>query len=298
MGIPAPFGVAASGLPPAGDQANAVLRGVLTGVGPTQPFAFRGPMNLAIWASITTTLNTTAGSLAATVGSATGLAAGAAIKSKNVPAGATTGVLSGTNVTLALPPMTLEGYTNTVAPEITGLVQTAGLVGSTVAGPGIPTGTTVIAVTTPAVAATNDPGGGAGSPGSPGTIQISNIPTVALNTVTPQFFTFTGVGADIVTTGADAAASFTGAGIVLAATVQIERSFDGGYTWLVCNLGGSGTPAQWVNTGPISITFGEPEKSVLYRLNCIAFTSGNVNYRISQTGGAAESLAIGPLSNG
>ena len=77
MGIPAPSGFAASGLPPAGDQANAVLQGVLTGVGPTQPFAFRGPMNLAIWASITTTLNTTAGSLAATVGSSSGLAAGA-----------------------------------------------------------------------------------------------------------------------------------------------------------------------------------------------------------------------------
>jgi hypothetical protein len=33
-------------------------------------------------------------------------------------------------------------------------------------------------------------------------------------------------------------------------------------------------------------------------LNCLAWTSGTINFRISQTGGAAESLAIGPLSSG
>ena len=204
MGIPAPAGVAATGLPPAGDQANAVLSGKITAVGPSLPFAFRGPMNLALWASINTTLTTTAGSTAATIASATGLAAGDAIKSANVPAGTTIAAIAGTNVTL------------------------------------------------------------------------SQNATV---------------------TGADTAATFTGALVTFAATVQLERSFDGGSTWIVCNAGSLGALAQWT-AGPVSLTFGEPEKNVLYRFNCTAYTSGTINYRISQTGGAAESLAIGPLSGG
>ena len=50
------------------------------------------------------------------------------------------------------------------------------------------------------------------------------------------------------------------------------------------------------NGTPVSLTFGEPERNVLYRTNCLAYTSGTINYRISQTGGANESLAIGPLT--
>jgi hypothetical protein len=36
----------------------------------------------------------------------------------------------------------------------------------------------------------------------------------------------------------------------------------------------------------------EPEKGVLYRLNCIAFTSGTINYRISTTGQAGTTLNV------
>ena len=61
--------------PNAGDKANAVLSGTITAVGPTAPFAFRGPMNLVIWASLVTTLTTTAASLNYSVASAVGLAA-------------------------------------------------------------------------------------------------------------------------------------------------------------------------------------------------------------------------------
>lgn len=295
MGIPAPQGVAASGLPPPGDQANAVLSGVITGLGPTQPFAFRGPMNLAIWASVVTALTTTAASLAATVASATGLAAGASINSVNVPRGTTVGVLSGTNVTLAPPPVTLPGVVSVSAPQISGLPRTAGLVGSTVTNINLPAGTTVTAILVPAIAPTND------YAGQPGTVQLSALPISAPAITAPpstqQFFTFTGVAAEIATTGADAAASFTGSGVTYSATINIERSFDGCATWIVCNFG-SGTLAQ-INAGtPFDVTFGEPEKQVFYRLNCIVYTSGTINYRISQTGGAAESLAIGPLSGG
>ena len=212
MGIPAPAGIAASGLPPAGDQANAVLQGTFGAAGVSQPFAFRGPMNLAIWTSVVTALTTTIGSIAATVASGTGLANGSAIKSVNVPPGTIVSGLSGTNLNLLLPP----GFT----------------------------------------------------------------------------------AANITVSGADAAASFTDAALKWDAAVQVERSFDGGYTWLVCNAGGTGTLAQYTDLSSVSLTFGEPERNVLYRLNCIEWTAGTINYRISQTGGAAESLAIGPLSGG
>ena len=242
MAIPAPQGLDASGLPPTGDQATAVLSGKFTAVGPSQPFSFRGPMNLALWGAVNTSLTTTAGSTAATITSATGIAAGYAINSKNVPGGTTVGVLSGTNVTLAIPAVTLPGYVDAVLPEITGIPVTAAipmsaLVGATVTGPGIPAGTTVLAVTQAGVAATNQ------SAGAPGVVSLSATPTIAtpFNPSQPQQFTFAVTGNAVLTTGADAAALFTGSGINFTGSVQVERSFDGGATWLVCNVGGGGT---------------------------------------------------------
>jgi hypothetical protein len=294
MGITAPSGVDASGLPAAGDQANAVLSGSFVAIGPSQPFAFRGPMNLAIFASLTLTLTTVAGSLNATVSDGSGLAAGAAINSVNVPRGTTVGSVVVNAITLKIPAITLQGVVSTSAPQISGLPDTTGLVGATVAGPGIPAGTTVLAILTPAVAPTNV------SPGVPGVVQISNLPTVAPAVNYPQqFYTFARTGNAITVGAADAAALFTGAGITFNATVQLERSFDGGATFIACNIG-AGALAQFTGAAvtPVNLTFGEPEKNVLYRFNCLAWTSGTINFRISQTGGAAESLAIGPLSSG
>lgn len=64
------------------------------------------------------------------------------------------------------------------------------------------------------------------------------------------------------------------------ATVQLERSFDNGGTWFVCSSDAAGTPASW--TAPFSVVGEEPTQGVLYRLNCTAYTSGTVTYRISQ----------------
>lgn len=295
MGIPAAAYIAASGLPPYGDQANAVLSGTITAIGPTAPFSFRGPMNLAIWAAINTALTTTAGSLAATVASAAGLAVGNAINSVNVPKGATIGALAGTAVTLALPPIALPGQVQPGYAQITGLPSTAGLLGATVTGPGIPAGTTVLAISVAAVPATTN------SPGSPGSVQLSAAVTAlpaSANPLGAQNFSFAPNGNAITATGADAAATFTGAAISYVGSINLERSFDGGLTFTLCNIGSSGTLAQWATGTPVSVTFGEPEKNVLYRLNCTAYTSGKITYRISQTGGAAESLAIGPLVGG
>ena len=207
MGKPLPASVGASGAPAAGDQANAVITGQITAVGPTNPFAFRGTFNVAIYATVNTTLTATAGSAAATVASATGLAAGDAINSPAgvVPPGTTIGALAGTAVTLAFPP-------NFAAANVAG--------------------------------------------------------------------------------GADAGALFTGNAVNYSGSVQLERSFDGGVTWLVCGVGGQGAQAVWAAGTPISVTVSEGERNVAYRLNCTAYVSGVINYRISQTGAAATSLDV------
>lgn len=290
MGISAPLGVPASGLPAAGDQANAVLSGVIAAIGPTQPFAFRGPMNLEIWASYNTALTTTAASLSATVASAGTIAVGSAINSANVPAGTTVGAIAGTAVTLAIPPITLLGRTNTAEAFIRDIPDTTGLLGAAVSGPGIPAGTTVIAITTASIPANNNRGR------QNGVVQISATPTAAApantNAWRDAFFTYARNGNAITATGADANATFTGAAIVFSGTVQVERSFDGCATWLPCNFGAGGILAQYNAGTPVSATFGEPEKQVYYRLNCLAYSSGTINYRISATGSAAESLSV------
>ena len=302
MGIPAPNGVDASGQPNLGDQANAVISGQITAVGPQKPFAFRGPMNLALWTSAASALTTAANSLAATVVSAAGLQAGSAIKSANVPPGTTIGVLAGTNITLAPPPVTLYGTLNGSNGQVT--LQpgsnVATLVGATITVPSnaenavIPANTTVLAVVQADVA----PNSPTNNPGQPGIIQLSANPTTFPATNTPIALQFAVGAAAITVTGADAAASFTDAGLKWSGTVQLERSFDGGSTFLCANIGGAGQLAQFINLSSVQATFGEPEKNVLYRFNCIAYASGTINYRISQTGGAAESLAIGPLTGG
>lgn len=292
MGAPAPQGVSASGTPPAAEQngigANAVVQGTIAGVGPTAPFAFRGPINLAIWASINTTLTTTAGSSTGVVASATGLAAGQNINGANVPAGTTIGSIATTNATMAFPPITLPGIVNLTQAKISGLPRTAGLVGATVTGRGIPAGTTVSSVETAAIAKN------ANNSGSTGTVVISATPTLGTQSPgTPDQFQFA-VTNNVVLTGADTAALFTGYDILYVGNIQLERSFDGGATFLPCNIGGSGAIAAWSAGSPVNITFGEPEKRVLYRLNCLAYTSGVINFRMSQTGVAAESLSVAP----
>jgi hypothetical protein len=60
-------------------------------------------------------------------------------------------------------------------------------------------------------------------------------------------------------------------------TVQVERAFDGGSNWLPLTALGSAIAF----TGPVSEVFEEGEAGVQYRLNCTAYTSGTINYRMS-----------------
>jgi len=62
------------------------------------------------------------------------------------------------------------------------------------------------------------------------------------------------------------------------ATVQLQRSLDG-TNWLPLTANGSTLETFY---GPASDIWQEDEVGAIYRLDCTAFTSGTVNYRISQ----------------
>ena len=63
-------------------------------------------------------------------------------------------------------------------------------------------------------------------------------------------------------------------------TVALQRSFDGGTTFLTrTDASGNGS-----YTAPASFVVSEPEASVLSQLDCSVLASGSINYRLSQTG--------------
>jgi hypothetical protein len=301
MGVPAPAGIAGSGLPPPGDQANAVVIGTFSAVGPGIPFAFRGGFNIAVWATQVVTLTTTAGSLTATI---TGAApsVGTTINSPLVPPGTTVTSVTGSGpytVTLGLPPITIRGEQSAVVPQISritisGNVEAAAavtgyaaqVIGATITGPGIPSGTTVTGVVTVPHAAT------AQAPAIEGTITLSAQPTVGFNVKQPKsFFTVFPTGNGLVA-GTDTGAILTGQGITYSATMATEVSFDGGSTWVGFAFSNTTTAIVFNGGNAVTTSTSNPEKEVLYRLNCIAYSSGNINYRLSTTGGAASSISL------
>jgi hypothetical protein len=62
-------------------------------------------------------------------------------------------------------------------------------------------------------------------------------------------------------------------------TAVIQRSFDGGTTWIsLTDVAGTAN----AYTAPFSLMADEPEIGVAYRINCTAYTSGTINWRFSQ----------------
>ncbi len=303
MGVPAPLGVSASGRSPywPHDEANGVIQGTFAAVLASVPFQFMGPLNLWLYASFTSSLAITSGSLSATIGAAGAVAAGTAISSTLLPKGTTMSAIGGgggVTLTLVLPIYTYWAKTKVGFAKITDIPDTEWLLGAAVTGPGIPANTTVSAIDVPSVQpSVYDP------KGVRGTVTISNNVTAATDDNSRAPFTFA-IDDGVLTSGTDSAAVFTGGSILFHATVQLERSFDGGSIWLPCNIGSGGTLAKWIGDGsatgvPISISFGEPENMVLYRLNCLAYTgitSTDLNFRISETGQAAKTLSVPTLS--
>lgn len=66
---------------------------------------------------------------------------------------------------------------------------------------------------------------------------------------------------------------------VFVGTIALECSFDGGTTAIPVSRDSLGTPSSF--TAPTRLVVQEGESGVLYRLNCTAFTSGTVNWRLS-----------------
>jgi hypothetical protein len=286
VGVPAPLDVSASGRSPdwPHDWANSVVQGTFTDEQVSAPLALYGWFNVSLWASYSTGLTTTTGSLTAVAGTVGSIAKGNAIYSTNTPVGTTIQGVSGSNLTLYIPPLTIRGRAVVGSTHITDLDYTTGLVGATVTGLGIPASSTVSSIVTAAVAPSQF------SPGVKGEIIINNAVTATTADQSDTPFVFVRNGNAITVSGADAAAVFTGNELTFSGTIQLERSFDGGHTWIPCYIWQGGAQLKW--TGAISTELMEPEKSVLYRLNCIAFTSGTINYRISTTGQAATTLNV------
>ena len=68
------------------------------------------------------------------------------------------------------------------------------------------------------------------------------------------------------------------------ATVKLERSSDSGSTWDDVSADSLGTVASWsLNSTEVGVLVDEPEINIQYRLNCTAYTSGTVTYRLGQT---------------
>lgn len=118
--------------------------------------------------------------------------------------------------------------------------------------------------------------------GGPSTVQLGGLTSAQITGLTAT---------------SDPGALFTGIGLGATATIILERSFDGGKTWINCGVGGTGTAASYQFgtgniTGAVSIVVVEPEKGVAYRLHCTSYTSGTLPYRISASGLAAAAWGI------
>lgn len=263
------------------EQATQVISGQLSAVGTSLTIPVYGMMSLLLWGSVTTSLEVTNGSSSATVGSGSDLAIGQTVYSPDgyVPSGTILAAGSGTSWTLGFPTIQLTGELNGTT-TVSGLSRTAGLVGAAVTAPfnpgAIPSGTTVSSITSPPAAGNN------------GVIVLSNAATIGgpSGPKTQPILLYFTLTDNSVVSGTDTNAIFENASPSL--TVQLERSFDGGNTWIICNIGGVGTLSQF-DTFPISASFLEPERGVYYRLNVTTYSSGTLNYRISVTGSVPSS---------
>lgn len=99
-------------------------------------------------------------------------------------------------------------------------------------------------------------------------------------------FTATGQSASFSPTQADRSTQSGTFNVALtgtaSATVQLERSFDGGTTWCEIWAGGAQLYEWTYASTNLSETVEECEEGVLYRLNCTSYTSGTITYRLSQ----------------
>lgn len=76
-----------------------------------------------------------------------------------------------------------------------------------------------------------------------------------------------------------------------AGSVSLERSFDGGSTWSVANIGMTATLATL--TANASLTMAEVERGVMYRVNVTALSAnGPIGWRVSTSGRGALTFGV------
>ena len=112
------------------------------------------------------------------------------------------------------------------------------------------------------------------SPGASMAIDRLGVPTDTSNNSTSGAFSAAGASTGIAIRGTY---NFSLWGTFVA-TCEVDRSFDLGVTWI--GLTALGTALTW--SGPATEVLSEPEAGVYYRVNCTSWTSGSVNYRLSQ----------------
>lgn len=291
MAVPASPGLAANDKSATSqDRANALVTGTLTAVGPGKAMPAWGPLNFMAYGVIAGALTIAAsGTNAGAVVSVTNINVGDSVQSTLVPAGTTVKTSGGgTALTFAFPTQTWQ----------CNLIKSAAITFPN----GVPGGLTL---STLVGAAVSDPNGYFGSGvtvlgvGADGvSLLLSAAPTSlpTLNAPVPVEFALT---ANCLVAGVDSAATYSGAATPFGAsviTLQVERSLDGGSTWVCANIGGSGQPAQFANpAAPINVSFAEPEAGALYRVNATAFstlvTNTTCTYRWSATGQASTILS-------
>lgn len=309
MGVPSLVGLACNDRSPT-DRANGVASGTITAVGPGKAFSLWGPLNFVAYGVLAQALTVaTAGTNSATVNSSTNLNIGDSVQSTLVPPGTTVLTSGAGALTFAFPTYTMGGYISNTGPGPTSTIQmyypsgfTLGwLVGATVQTPG----TAYFPASTTVISATSNQAPAAGQVGI-ATLVVSKQPTSvpangfgSMNGVADPIPVEFSLAANCIAAGTDSAATFSGGTTPIAATFQIERSFDGGSTWIICNAGGLGTPAKFTSpANPISLSFGDPEAAMLYRVNTTAYTGTSnvtINYRFSTTGQASTVLSVPAL---
>ena len=180
-------------------------------------------------------------------------------------------------VNIALYPVVTTTLTTQAASSNATVASGTGLgVGDTIISTLVPAGATIASTTTFNV-------------GTITTVQIGGLSTIQIGGLTA---------------GSDVAAMFVGpcvggaSNYAAVATIALEKSYDGGTTWITCGIGGGGTPATYQFGGSsgltdaVSFIFAEPEVNVAYRLNCRQWTSGVIKFRLSASGLSALSWGI------
>lgn len=294
MGFPAKAGVAGSSKAfKSRDMANGVIVDSFAAVGPGAAFQVWGPMNISVWGELSDALTTTAGSGTGAFASGTSVSNGDTIVSANVPPGTTVRSGGGTPVMAFMPQWWKTAINGVKSGSPTIQMQNgpgalpldlSTLVGATIKNSDFfAAATTILSVDANAR-----------------TLTASTNATASPQPLADGvLMEFAPTGNVIKVSGADANSVVMGPATPITLTLQLERSYDGGDRWTACNLGGQAALAQWVLTAPLSLSFGDPEAGMLYRLNCIAYAAvanTAVKYRMSTTGQASTSLSTPAIS--